>query len=257
MIGFLILCISGSLMGIDISAVFFHLNSLGIDFAAGIMLFLTMLFLYKGLSSGTMSVVAPIAGAFPAVTIGLSIMLLGQTLSAIEGFGVLAVLIGIILIGFRVSHNSLADLTHIQLLTKGIDSAIISCLLAGSYLFCLAVVVPSLGWWLAAIMLKGAAALTGLGLVRLLRKQFRYPTKSSLLRLVAMALMDAIGFLAYNSGIITAGGYVPIVATFSGMFGVVTLFLAQLFHHESLSRIQWFGTLVLLTGVLTLLYFGT
>jgi uncharacterized membrane protein len=70
-----------------------------------------------------------------------------------------------------------------------------------------------------------------------------------------MGTMDLGGILAFSFGILTAGGYLPIVVTFSGLSGLVVLMLARLFYQEKLDTVQTAGIFLVIAAAMTLLYF--
>jgi uncharacterized membrane protein len=83
---------------------------LTVNFMARAFNFLGFLFLYRGFSTGVMSIVASISGSYPIVTIALSISFLGAVLRPFLAIGIAIVLGGIILTG--------VNLTEIRTLTS-------------------------------------------------------------------------------------------------------------------------------------------
>jgi uncharacterized membrane protein len=234
-------------------------NYFALDVGTGLIAFLGIVYLYRGYLQGVMSVVAPIAGAFPVVAVILSILLLGVTLTPIKSIAIFSTIVGIILTGvklssFRQLRKGGSSLGRERLI-KGVDYAFLALFCAGFVLFLQGVVAPILGSILAVVVLKfsetiiaGVTLLTGR--IKLVR-----PSSSALGWVVVIGICDAGGFVAYNLAITSAGGSLPIVVTLAGLIGLVTIILARIFYGEKLEKIQILGVAIIFVAVATILYF--
>ena len=233
---------------------------LSLNILLGILDFLSIVFLYRGLSEGVMSIVAPISSAYPAVAVILAVIILGQTLTRFNAYAITGVMVGVVLSGIKLSelrasglklHRSGRSSGYVE----GLNSALLSCLAGGGLFFGLGVLTPSLGLWLPSIVIKGSAAVVGFGFLFLLKKEFRTPNTKTWLLLALMGIMDCFSFLVFSFGIIMAGGYLPLVVTFSGLAGLVVLLLARVFYGERLDKVQSLGIILVIIGALSILYF--
>jgi drug/metabolite transporter (DMT)-like permease len=255
------LAISG---GRDVEAIvssnvtYFLLNLL-----VGVLGFIGLAFLFKGYSSGVMSVVAPIAGSYPAVSVSLSVLLLGTILTPVRSFAILGVITGIILTGFKISDfrkpkssgmNPGATNHSHRKLVKGVDYSIATCVCAGFALFGLGVVSPFIGPILSVVILKASECITAFALIIPIAKKIVKPNKSSLGWIAIIGICDALGFVTYNYGV-QAAKDIPTVVTLSSLLGVVTVILARTFYNERLGKIQAIGVGVIFVSVATILYF--
>ncbi len=254
-----------------------NLPLLALNLSLGALVFLSLLFKYRGLSQGLMSIVAPIAGAYPIVTIALAFIVLGQSLSPFDASAIACVIIGAVLSGINLSdlrihlgravnssifhvsernHQTTGSRDQAKVIgfVKGLDSAVLSCLLAGSFLFCEGTLTPSLGWLLPIVLVKGSAAVIAFGCILPLKQEFKLPNLPNSFCLVLMGIMDALGYLAFNFGIILSAGYLPIVATFASLSGLMILALAHIFYGERLGKAQWLGICLILIGASAVLY---
>ena len=75
-------------------------------------------------------------------------------------------------------------------------------------------------------------------------------TRGAVLMVIASAVLDSLGFIAYNLGIETED--VSLIAPISASYPVVTLVLAWVFLRERVSAVQMTGIVVLLSAVVAL-----
>ena len=250
----------------------------------GLLVLVSFVFLYRGLSQGTMSIVAPISsGMGPAVAVALSVIILGQAVVSIDAYAITGVIIGVILSGVKFSElrsglrhtGASPTLSSDSILcentargetcfgsmwsglriTKGLDSAIVSAVAAGTVYLGLGFLIPKSGWLFPIIIIKATGAFTVFGFMLLAKGDFKIPNSRTMLWLILMGTMDLAGIGALSLGILTAGGYLPIVVTFSGLSGVVVLMLAKLFYQEKLDTIQTVGIFLVIAAAMILLYF--
>jgi uncharacterized membrane protein len=262
---------------------FLEPNFLLLNVVVGLLVLVSLVFLYRGLSQGTMSIVAPISGGMgPAVAVVLSVIILGQVVVRIDAYAIAGVIVGVILSGVKFSElrsgllhtGVLPTLSDSKLcesaarsdacfdgmwrglrITKGLDSAIVSAVAAGAVYLGLGVLIPHFGWLFPIIIIKATGASAAFGFILLAKGDLKIPNSRTLLWLILMGTMDLAGILAFSFGILTAGGYLPIVVTFSGLSGLVVLMLARLFYQEKLDTVQTAGAFLVIAAAMTLLYF--
>jgi drug/metabolite transporter (DMT)-like permease len=233
---------------------------------AGVLGFTGLCLLYKGYFSGVMSVVAPIAGSYPVISVTLSVVFLGVVLTPIRSLAIVGVIAGIVLTGVRISDfrrpvqtndNEQGKVTMVltrNRLVKGVDYSIATCICAGFALFGLGVASTYLGPILSVVILKCAEMLTATALIITVVKKIVKPTRTTLVWLAIIGICDAMGFVSYNYGIQSTSD-LPIVVTLSSLLGVVTVILARTFYNERLGKLQVFGVFVIFGSVATILYF--
>ena len=254
---FVILLASGE--GSNFALISSHPFSFALNLTAGVISFAGLAFLFEGYSSGVMSVVAPIAGSYPAVSVMLSVFLLGTVLTPLRAFSILGVIVGIVLTGVKLSELRIRGSTSLTLsrnkLIKGADYGLLTCFCAGISLFIIGVVTPTFGLFLPSFAVKLSETISAIFAAAIMGKKFIRPTGKVLLWLAIIGASDAAGFASYSYGIIAAGNNIPIVVTLSGLVGVVTVLLARIFYKEKLEKIQLIGILIIFSSVAAILYF--
>lgn len=224
---------------------------------AGVLNFIAFIFLYRAFQTGVVSVVAPVAYTYPAVTTVLSLAVLGTVLSSTRILAIAGIILGVILLSTRFSELS-RSLTRAgrTRLTAGVGSAVGSSLFFGMVYIGLGYAAPAVSVVVPVMILRAMGIVAGVALSPILHQDIR-PSRLTFSRvLVAMGVLETIGFLSFTYGISVGGGSLPIVAAISGMGGAVAASYGLYFLKERLEPNQVLGVLLSLLGVFTLLYLG-
>jgi drug/metabolite transporter (DMT)-like permease len=213
---------------------------------AGLML--ATLLLYQCLVRGPVTVVAPIAGTFPAFNILLA-MGLGVRPAPLEWAAMAAVMVGVLVVARSAGHfEARGDYSRAQIRVT------VTLSLAASFLFAVTVAAGQeagaiygdvqavfLGRWVSL-----ACCLLLLGVRREVPRIPRrwWPA------LAAQGVLDGTALVALLAGSQGAGSV--ITAVLASTFSAVTVVLARIFIREAMSWAQWLGIAIILLGVVTL-----
>lgn len=215
---------------------------------AGAGLTLATVLLYQGLVRGPVTVVAPIAGTFPAFNILLALAL-GVRPAPLEWAAIAAVMIGVLVVARSASHYEAAGhytRAHIR------TSVMIS--VAASFMFSVTVAsVQEAGAVygdVQAVFLARWVSLACCVLLLAVRREIpRIPMRWWPL-LGAQGVLDGSALVAVVVGSQGAGS--AVVAVLASTFSAVTVILARIFIREAMSWGQWLGIAMILAGVATL-----
>ena len=223
--------------------------------AAGLVNFMAFIFLYRAFHRGVVSVVAPIAYTYPAVTAVLSVLILGTVLSSNRVLAITGIILGVVLLSTRFSElKKYLDGRGAPGITTGVGSAIGSSLFFGAVYVGVGYAAPLVNFVLPAVFLRAVGAGAGFVLAPLLRQDVR-PSRSAVSNtILVMGVLEAAGFLAFIYGISEGGVSLPVVTALSGMGGAVAATYAMVFLRERLERNQVVGILLSFAGVFALLY---
>jgi drug/metabolite transporter (DMT)-like permease len=224
---------------------------------SGVLNFAAFNFLYRAFHKGVVSVVAPVAYTYPAVTTVLSIAILGTFLPPIRIFAITVIIIGVILASARFSElrRSLSG-NGATNLTAGFVPAGLASLVFGVVYLGIGYAAPLVSIVLPVTVLRIVAIALGFLTAPVLGQNAR-PSRDVFSKgIIAMGVLEAIGFLALTYGISIPGGSLPVVASISGMGGAVAAAYAMVFLKERLEANQLIGVAFSLLGVFTLLYLG-
>jgi drug/metabolite transporter (DMT)-like permease len=215
---------------------------------AGVGLTLATMLLYQGLVRGPVTVVAPIAGTFPAFNIVLALAL-GVRPSLLEWAAMGAVMAGVFVVAQSARHYEARGhftRAHIRV------SVVIS--LAASFLF--AVTVAAIqeaatvyGEIQAVFLARWISLACCIVLLAVYRKVPRIPMRWWP-ALGVQGVLDGGALVAVVAG--SQGATSAVTAVLASTFSAVTVVLARMFIREAMSWGQWLGIAIILVGVATL-----
>lgn len=225
--------------------------------AAGALNFFAFIFLYRAFHRGIVSVVAPIAYTYPAVTTVLAFLLLGTILTPMRTLALASVILGVVLLSTRYSElrSHIRGRSVLQL-TPGVGSAGLAAISFGTIYTGVGYVTPAVGFVIPVLFLRGIGLVVGILYAPFARKSIRPDRASFSVTMIAMGILEALGFLAFNFGVSLSSDALPIAIALSGMGGAFATSYAIAFLRERLELNQLLGVVLSLAGVFTLLYFG-
>ncbi|HME18114.1 MAG TPA: DMT family transporter [Nitrososphaerales archaeon] len=225
--------------------------------AAGALNFFAFIYLYRAFHKGVVSVVAPVAYTYPVVTTVFSVLFLGVVLAPVRIASIGCVVAGVLLLSTRFSElRRYQGGSGLPSLTAGVGSALVSSIFFGMVYVGIGYATPVAGYVLPVVFLRGVGTVVGIVAAPVLRESIR-PTRLSFSRVImAMGVLEAIGFLAFNYGLSLGSDSLPEIAAISGMGGAVAALYALKFLKERLERNQAIGLGLAIAGVFALLYLG-
>lgn len=216
----------------------------------GVVSLVGLLALYKGFQIGRLSIVSPIVSGYPALTSLLAVFLLAETLPTGRILGIIVTISGVLMISFKSQKASERDKSP---MSSGILYALGAFVLFGILYLAIKLVVVILGVWLPIMILRWvSASILAVSLIASGRS-FSLPSSSSFRFVGSVAVLDTLGNIAFNLGVIS--GSVAIVSTLSGLFSAITVGLAWLILRERIAKHQLVGILAILGGVAFIGYF--
>lgn len=202
-----------------------------------------VLFLYKGLAAGRMSVVAPITSVEAAVVPVLWGLGTGERPSALALGGVAVALLAVLLVAGFDPAKRLA--TGGGRLAPGVGEALVAGLAFGLFFILLDGAGDATGLW--PLVGGRTASLTVLiGLV-LLRRERIVAAPGTRLPIVAAGLLDVAANLLYLLS--TRQGLLSIVAVLTSLYPASTILLARIVLGERMGRLQLGGLGLAAAGV--------
>jgi drug/metabolite transporter (DMT)-like permease len=243
-IGLLALLVIAAAMG-ELGA---NLGYLPWAVAAGASGLVGLVAFYRALSTGTMGIVAPIAGtgAVVPVTVGLAT---GDSPSALQLAGIAVACVGVVLAsGPEISGGEPSGRRPLLLaLVAAVGFGLVYVFIDGGSRHS---VVMTL-----VLMRATSVALVLCVGITLLLKGFR-PRRRSV---PSRRQIGAIGFVGLTDlganglyGLATQHGLVSVVSVLASLYPAVTVLLARVIEHERMRRIQGFGVMFALCGVVLL-----
>jgi len=196
---------------------------------------------YRGLSIGTMSIVAPISatGAIVPVAVGIAT---GDRPGAIQIAGMALAVMGVVLASreARMEDSDAADSSRLSILL-----ALVAALGFGSFFVGVHASAGHSVLWSLVAARSSAFVLLGAGAIAL-RKEVRMAPATALpLMLVGALDLTANALFAIAS----TKGLLSLVAVLGSLYPVATVLLARALLGERVRRVQEIGIVLALTGV--------
>jgi len=210
----------------------------------------SMLAFYSALEKGTISLVAPIASSYPALTVLLA-CLSGERLTRQRLAGIALTLGGVVLasIGETPPEPGGASKASPARPDIGVWLALLCAIGFGITYWALGLyAIPAWGG-IATVWTQRLSTLFWLAAAAVpLRRSLAFPVGWVWGLVVVIGALDALGFLLSNWGF--EREQVGVVTVLGSLFGVVTLILAFVVLGERLSRRQWAGVALIFAGIL-------
>ncbi|MDG6990393.1 MAG: DMT family transporter [Nitrososphaerota archaeon] len=223
---------------------------------AGLLNFVAFTFLYRAFHKGVVSVVAPVAYTYPAITTVLSIVILGAVLTSVQILAIAGIILGVILTSTRLSELRQSLSGRAPNLTAGFIPALTAAVFFGGVYVGVGYAAPAVSFVLPVMILRIMGISVGAILAPALKQDVR-PSRATFSKgLVLIGVLEAVGFLALTYGITVPGGSLPVVTAISGMGGAVAASYGLVLLKERLELNQIAGVVLSLLGVFVLLYLG-
>ena len=210
--------------------------------------------MFAGLAIGPVSVVSPSVAAYGGLTVILSVLVLGETVAALQWVGVALGTFGVALTAFRFGGPS----RGVQPVSRGVILAVVSLVLFAGVTVGMAAPIRQAGWLDVVFVSRLANSLTVVALLLVVRR-FR-PRGSGILlgppgpwrlratwMLAIVGLLDVAGFIAYAIGLEVS--VVWIVGLASSFGPAVAVVVSVGFLGERLRPVQWLGLLAIAAGL--------
>jgi drug/metabolite transporter (DMT)-like permease len=200
---------------------------------------------YRALELGPIAIVSPIASANGAVVVLLAVLVLGESLTAVQAVGCFLVL-GFIVLAAREPRAEPAERNR-----SGIRLALVASAAFGGYLFALATMSDELGW-LVPILIARSVTVAIIATVAVARPP---PNRGSLGRLgllgcLGAGLLDASGYLVFNRG--AEIGEVAITSAAAAAYPVIPILVGLFMLRERIAWHQLVGVGGVLCGMVVL-----
>ena len=208
---------------------------------AGFLFTLNYVLYYRGLSTGSVSIVTAVASAFVVVAVILSAILLQESFSMFQFILVILITSGISLTSFR-------DATVGS--STGLKYALPCMFIVGVAVCIVKPLVQGVGPVLATIMpMLVSSLLTGIWAIKM-EIPLNFSFNNGLKNVSIAGILDSGGFLCISMGFVLAPVF--IVTPISAASPMVTIFLARIFIKERISKLQSLGVVLTIAGVIIL-----
>ena len=219
--------------------------------AAGLFMTFGLTMFYKGLRIGPVSLVAPIAGAYPMITTTLVVLLFGAVVSGMQLVGITLIILGV------MTAAGLLTLSRTERrITKGVAFGMCTFLLFGIAFAALGEAILLVGWELATLIQLFFSAAGFLPFLFFMKRADWLPAKQLLAMakhkdIVGAGLAQLAGFILLNLSLAQVSNG-AIISAIAATYPVVTMSLALVFFKETISKVAVGGVALSMFGVFLL-----
>ncbi len=225
---------------------------------AGVIAVVGYLAMYRGLESGHVGLVSAITACYGGVIAVLSVVLLGEQLTAAAAVGIAATVVGVMLAVLRRAATVPADTPATApagaLPTApavGVAFGLVAALCYGVGGFMIGRYTRDLGWLVPVVVARGGAMVLLLGLLATpLRGPAGTRRVSGAAWALAAGLADAAGLVFFARG--DQVGLVAVTAAVSSAYPIIPLIGGLLVFRERMARQQIGGAILILAGLVLL-----
>ena len=215
-------------------------GSLELSVIAGVLFGLAAIAHYKAFSIGPVRLVAPIIGAYPALSVGWA-MATGTPVTLFQWAAVALIIAGI---GYVAGSGDEGESDG------SAASAIFWSVLAGSgfaLTFAVGQAATAEGFELALQAPTRVAALVTVLAIALIGRVNFWPGRSQIWILAAMGALDAVAL----GSVISAGRFAnpELASVVAATFGLITILLAAIFLRERVKPLQWIAVLIVFGAI--------
>jgi drug/metabolite transporter (DMT)-like permease len=193
---------------------------------------------YRGLATGAMSVVAPIAAVAVGIPVIWGVVVSGDRITGLQAIGFVAAMGGSVAASLEVRPERTQ-------LAAGVGWAALAMLAFGAYY--VPMHAASQQDWLWPAFLFRCTSVTLVWALVLTRRSWPIGFRTHWPGLVAIGLLDSGGNAFFAAA--SANGLLSVVSVLASLYPVVTVLLARLLLGERVQRTQDAGVLVALVGV--------
>lgn len=204
------------------------------------------LFFFKGFEIGNVSIVAATMNLWAVFTMLFAFLLMGQRLSVLQTLGVSMIILGAAAASIRWSEIRQQKFQ----LSAGVKEAALGAFFFGIFWNVSEVISEKIGWLFTSLYVK-LGIIIFLLIYALLARQairLRQSTATTKIMIALMGVIEAGAVAMVNFGL-TIGDAILITPIASAL-SIVTIALALVFLKDRLSKVQLFGMLTAVAGII-------
>lgn len=204
------------------------------------------LFFFRGFEIGNVSIIAATMNLWAVFTMVFAFIFMGQRLSPIQTAGVLMIITGATMASIHWSEVRKQGLR----LSAGVKEAVLGAFLFGVFWNISEIISEELGWLLTTLFVKFGIIVFLLIFSFLVKRELTLSNAAAQTKsiVVLMGALEAGAVALVNYGL-TIGDAILITPIASAL-SIVTISLAMIFLKDKVTRIQGFGMVMAVVGII-------
>jgi len=204
------------------------------------------LFFFKGFELGNVSIVAATMNLWAVFTMLFAFLFMGQRLSAIQTLGVFMIICGVTLASLNWS-----DIRNQSFqLSSGVKETVAGAFFFGVFWNVSEIITEEIGWLLTTLFVKLGIILFLLLFSLVLKRELNLSKASAKTKFMVglMGVIEAGAVAIVNYGLMI--GDAILITPISSALSIVTITLAIIFLKEKITKLQGFGILTAIAGII-------
>jgi transporter family protein len=216
---------------------------------AGIIASFALLSLFKGIKQDRISIVSPIASAWPIITIPLAIIFLSEGLTFLEAIGAFLVILGIIVTALKIKQLRKIKFHEIG---RGVKYGLITLCSWGVMYFLIGFISKNTFWFVAPFFVIVVEVIMFSLYVFIKKENVRNVSKRAVAPIIFGSIFNVVASLSFGFG--SQYGNVAILSPLSAASPLLIVMLAYIFLKEKLILNEKFGIIMILVGTILLAF---
>jgi transporter family protein len=223
-----------------------HIGTAILILVASIFYAVAYLLFFKGFELGHVSIISATMNLWAVFTMLFAFIFLGQRLTTFQFLGVLLILVGVAVVSLKWSD--IQD-RNIELLA-GIKETVSAAFLFGIFWIFSQIISETIGWLSTTLFVKIGIVLFLLLFSLLANREIKMvnTTRKTKMMVLLVGVFEAAAVASVNWGLTI--GEVILVTPISSALSIVTIMMAVIVLKESITKLQGFGMIMVLTGIL-------
>jgi DME family drug/metabolite transporter len=212
---------------------------------------------FTGLQVGPISVVSGVVAAYGGLTVVLSVVIRGETLTTVQAVGAAVATVGVILTGIAFEGG----LRGTRFAGPGVAFAVVALVMFAAMSIVTDIALDTIDWLPLMIMARGFNAILSVAILLVLARRGgrsaerpadapSWSQAKIALAIVVAATLDVLGLISFVIGLETAPTWMVGLASSFGP--AVTIIAAVAFLGERLKPVQWAGLGGILVGMIAI-----
>ncbi len=203
-------------------------------------------FVYRGFGKGKLSLLNPVFSSYSAFVVILSVFIFGEAVGLSVLFVLALVFLGIMLINIDEESIELRRVKFLQI--QGIKDILVAVVLATIWTISWGRFVANKDWLIYAAFMYVFMSITILVICLMTNAKLKI-TKSGIWKyFFLIGFSEVIAYVGISIGY-SLTSHLSIVAVLSAAFSVPTIILAHYFLKEKITKLQLFGVMTVIVGV--------
>ena len=212
---------------------------------------------FTGLQYGPIAVVSGMVSAFGGLTVVLSVVFRGESLTPLQALGATIATAGVLVTGLAFEGG----LRSVRFAGPGVVFAVIALMLFSLMAITTDIALETMSWLQVYSIARGVNAAIGIAVIavlavagsRMIERPVggpSWPSSRVVVAITIAGILDVVGLIAFATGLESAPTWMVSLAASFGP--AVTILVAVALLGERLRPIQWLGLAGILTGMIAI-----